>query len=258
MNKRKYHFIAGLPRSGSTLLTSILNQNPKFYSEISNPLGNFIFNIVETYSSDPTFRTICDADRLKSSVKGLMDGYYAFTDKQVVFNCNRGWTRYVEYLHELNPQFKIICMVRNYADVLNSFEALHKKRGLIDNTAMYSGNTLNVYARTNFLGNDSFVRYAYNNLREAYFGPYRKNLLLIEYLDLINQPEDTMESIYNFIDEPYYKHDFNNVAYSFDEYDQVLRTKNLHKVSSKVGVQNTPMVLPPDLYDSFKNWEFWR
>lgn len=258
MNKRKYHFIAGLPRSGSTLLTSILNQNPKFYSEISNPLGNFIFNIIEVYSGDPANASICSSDRLRSSVKGLIDGYYSFTDKPVVFNCNRGWTRYVEYLNELNPQFRIICMVRNYADVLNSFESLYKRRGLINNAGMYSNNTLNVYARTNFLGNDSFVRYAYNNLREAFYGPYRKNLLLIEYDSLVKFPEDTMEEIYNFIDEPYYKHDFNNVAYSFDEYDQLLKTRNLHKVNSQVKPQNTPMVLPPDLYDSFKNWEFWR
>ena len=34
--KKKYYFISGLPRFGFTLLISILNQNPKFYAEISS------------------------------------------------------------------------------------------------------------------------------------------------------------------------------------------------------------------------------
>ena len=37
MNK-KYYFMGGLPRSGSTLLSSILNQNPRFYSGPSSPV----------------------------------------------------------------------------------------------------------------------------------------------------------------------------------------------------------------------------
>ena len=34
---RKMHFISGLPRSGSTLLSAILRQNPRFYAAMSSP-----------------------------------------------------------------------------------------------------------------------------------------------------------------------------------------------------------------------------
>ena len=256
--KRKYHYIAGLPRSGSTLLVSILNQNPKFFAEISNPLLNYISSIVEVYSGEPSFKTICPPSRMLDSVRGLIDGFYTSCERETILNCNRGWTRYVEYLNELNPKFKIICPVRNYADILNSFEVLFKKRGLHDGSIMYKNNTLNVYSRTNFLGNDSFVRYAYNNLREAFYGPYKNNLLLVEYENLVKLPEETMEEIYNFLDEPYFKHNFNSVGYTFQEYDVSLGARNLHKVAPQVKPQNSPMILPPDLYDSYKNWEFWR
>ena len=36
--KKTFYFMAGLPRSGSTLLSSILNQNPRFYSGPSSPV----------------------------------------------------------------------------------------------------------------------------------------------------------------------------------------------------------------------------
>ncbi|NBP58534.1 sulfotransferase, partial [bacterium] len=35
---KKYYFISGLPRSGSTLLSAILNQNPRFYSGPNSPV----------------------------------------------------------------------------------------------------------------------------------------------------------------------------------------------------------------------------
>ena len=36
---KKIYFAAGFPRSGSTLLASLLNQNPEIYSEHSDTLS---------------------------------------------------------------------------------------------------------------------------------------------------------------------------------------------------------------------------
>lgn len=256
--KKKYHFIAGLPRSGSTLLTGILNQNPKFHSEISDPLADFFIKVMDHYSREHYFRIICPNDRMKNSLEGFLDGFYAHVNKEVIFNTNRSWPKITECLNEINSDFKIICMVRDYASVLNSFEILYKKRRFVDQFTIYGGNTSDVYSRTNYLAQDSFVRYAYNCLREAYFGPHRKNLLLIEYFDLVSNPEETIERIYDFIKEPKFKHDFNNVVYSFDEYDNAIGANHLHQVTPGIKVKNTQKILPPDLLDQYKNWEFWR
>jgi sulfotransferase len=35
---KSYYFISGLPRSGSTLLSGILKQNPEFYADIGSSL----------------------------------------------------------------------------------------------------------------------------------------------------------------------------------------------------------------------------
>ena len=47
---KEYYFISGLPRSGSTLLSSILRQNPKFHADISSSLEPILSNCVETLS----------------------------------------------------------------------------------------------------------------------------------------------------------------------------------------------------------------
>jgi sulfotransferase len=38
---KSYYFISGLPRSGSTLLSGILKQNPEFYADIASPVQSF-------------------------------------------------------------------------------------------------------------------------------------------------------------------------------------------------------------------------
>ena len=55
--EKKYHFITGLPRSGSTLLTSILNQNPRFHSSITDPLATFVKGMLDTLQNEPGMKT---------------------------------------------------------------------------------------------------------------------------------------------------------------------------------------------------------
>ena len=47
---KNYYFISGLPRSGSTLLSTILSQNPDFYADISSPLSMITENTVRVFS----------------------------------------------------------------------------------------------------------------------------------------------------------------------------------------------------------------
>jgi sulfotransferase len=258
MNK-KYHFISGLPRSGSTLLTSILNQNPRFYSEITNPLVAFIKELIEINSKNSTNRIVCPTPRMKNTINGMIDGYYSeYQDKEVFFNCNRSWTEFTGYLNEINPNFKIICTVREYVSILNSFELLYQRSGFTDAKNIYKTHGTSIYSRTNFLANESFVASAYDALKGAFYGPYSKHLLLVEYFDLVNRPKEMLTKIYDFIEEPYFEHNFEDVGYSFDEYDNALGIRNLHKISPKVQFKQSPTVLPPDLYNAYKGWEFWR
>lgn len=257
--QKKYHYISGLPRSGSTLLTGILRQNPRFYSDISDHLMEYILSILNG-NKQISVSTLDSEERIRNTIEGVYSGFYKHIDKEIIFNCNRGWTKHLEYLYQINDNFRVICCVRDYKWILNSMEKIYKNRTLKEpvNTSIYGDNTLTVWHRTDFLNNDSFVRFAYNALKEAYYGPYRKHLLLVEYDDLTKTPKETMQKIYDFIEEPYYEHDFNNVEYSNKEYDLPLMTPNLHTVRRKVEYDAGTQVLPPDLWEKYSNWEFWR
>ena len=43
----QFHFISGLPRSGSTLLAGILKQNPRFHAAMSSPVAGLVNGALE-------------------------------------------------------------------------------------------------------------------------------------------------------------------------------------------------------------------
>jgi sulfotransferase len=259
--QKRYHFISGLPRSGSTLLTAILNQNPRFHSEISDLLCLYIYAIIN-FKDDPGARTFSTHERMKNIYQSMIDGWYQHIDKEVCFNTSRYWNMIPEYLYHLNPNFKIICCVRDVNLILNSVEKLYKSKHLSDalQTQFYDSSMVrHVWGRTDsLLGADGFVRKAYDSLKECYYGKYRDHLLLVEYDLLTKYPKETMQHIYDFIEEPYFDHDFENVHYSNVVYDDDMRISNLHKVHSKVEYIEPKIVLPPELMEKYSNWEFWR
>ena len=52
---KNFYFMSGLPRSGSTVISSILNQNPRFYSGPSSPVVATMIGLENHFSNDELF-----------------------------------------------------------------------------------------------------------------------------------------------------------------------------------------------------------
>ena len=59
-------------------------------------------------------------------------------------------------------------------------------------------------------------------LKEAYYGEHADALLVVEYELLAQAPEKVLRLIYEFIGEPWFGHDFENVQYDAPEFDEAL------------------------------------
>ena len=73
---RKYNFISGLPRSGSTLLSSILKQNPRFTAGISDPLQMYAHSIITDTSLAAGMESTVNIDKRRQLIRGLFDNFY--------------------------------------------------------------------------------------------------------------------------------------------------------------------------------------
>lgn len=256
MNK-KYHFITGLPRSGSTLLSSILRQNPRFHASITDSLATITKGVIETSQEGPGIKTEVPVSRRINIIKSLFEGFYQDVNKPVIFNTNRAWTVLTPQLDAIYPESRLIVCVRDINWVLDSFETIHRKNPLSTNTVTGGlGNT--VYDRvTSLMDEKGIVGFPYVGIKQAITGNERHKLMLVEYDQLCQSPEMILRSLYSFIDEPYFNHDFNNVEASWDEYDAEIGVQ-LHKVAKSVKFTPRKTILPPDILQKFSNMEVWR
>lgn len=251
------HFISGLPRSGSTLLSAILRQNPGNHADMTSPVASLINGCLEQIGAGSEFYTFFDEARRKAICMALFNAYYQNTPQEVIFDTNRVWTARMHQLVELFDDFKVICLVRNPAWIMDSFEKIYRKNPF-DYSRMFSpGNRTTVYSRCESLLN-GIVGVALTALKEAFYGAYSEKLLLVDYELLTRFPEKAMKLIYEFTGVSCYPHDFDNVEYARDEFDYTLGVKGLHTVARKVAYKQRRSILPPDLFHKYNEMAFWK
>ena len=71
-----FHFISGLPRSGSTMLAAILRQNPRFHAGMSSPVASLFEGMVGQVSAGSELSSMVSTDQRRRLLKGLFDSYY--------------------------------------------------------------------------------------------------------------------------------------------------------------------------------------
>lgn len=258
MNKT-YYFISGLPRSGSTLLSAILRQNPDFHADISSPLQPMLSSTISHMSSSESSPNMPDQQR-EAILKGIVDGYYTQLTKNIVFDTNRGWTSETNLLKKMYPYTKIICCVRDIIWILDSFEKIANKNPyhlnkLIDEEASHC-----IHTRCEGLMDvkkGGTVIKPWYWLQEGLLAN-KDMIMLVEYDQLAKQPEKTMKKLYEFINQPYYQHDFDNVEYSNPAFDLGISAPDLHTVKGKVEYHERTTILPEEIIKKYSNMEFWR
>jgi sulfotransferase len=267
---RQYVFVAGMPRSGSTLLMNILGQNKNFHVTSTSGLIEVIFQIRNRFSEIQAFKAMGEAAMDKKCIqtmRGALDGFYSDVTAPVVFDKSRGWEAYAEVLQlVLGAKPKIIVPVRDVREVLASFEKLYRNtmstRQLPDErNTFFQYQT--VEGRCNALLNmqGGIVGVPINRIRDAVNRGWRSSMLFVEYSRLCSKPREMMEEIYDFIGQKYEKHDFNKVIQITKEDDLVYLYKGLHDIRPKVEPQEScwQSILPKALTDGFaQDARFWQ
>lgn len=269
---KTYHFMSGLPRSGSTLLSSILNQNPRFYSGPSSPVVPTMLAVETSLRQDELFLAYPKNDFAQNLIASVMPHYYADTDKPVIFEKNRSWVNRMHYIKGYfgieNP--KIIFPVRDVAEILASFLSMIKRNphivngrlNFIDQSLVQQGIPLTDENRCSAIAGPGILGQSFDGLKKALSEGYRANIHFVEYSDLVNRPKETMEQLYAFIGEPYYEgHNFNNVTNVHQENDaQIYGFEDMHAVRAEVKSTALPPseVLPASILEMIQGAEFWR
>jgi len=261
LSTRKFHFISGLPRAGSTVLAALLLQNPRFHAGMTSPVGSLFSSMLAQFGAGSEFGPVISHEQRRRLLRGLFDSYYAeHAGKELIIDTNRMWSAKLPAIHDLFPDAKMIACVRNVAWVMDSIERLYRANPY-EHTKLFvddvERNT--VYSRVDTLAQrNRLVGYPWAALKEAYFGEHAKSLLVVDYELLTQAPEKVLRLIYEFVGEPWFPHDFEHLEYDAPEFDQALGLAGLHKVRPKVALESRRTILPPDLFEQYSKLSFWQ
>ena len=249
MNKT-YHFMAGLPRSGSTVLSAILNQNPDVYSGPQTDLVEMLYLLESQIPSYESYRAELLLDGFESVLNNMADSLYASIDRPVIIDKNRGWGtpyNFGQLSGYLNKSGKVILTMRPILEVLASFVKIAKNSQKITGSLPYLNQNLWVSNYRNetdalvenlMMPNGEIDRAIYSiaNLLQN----HRDRVYLIWFDDLVNNPLETLNRIYDFLGLDRFAHNFESIK-PLDKHNDLAGygIPGLHDVGKKLEMPKT-------------------
>lgn len=249
MNNRKLVYLSGLPRSGSTLLCNILAMHSDVESTPSSYLHNCIINAYSFLSSNEKQLEGLEEvdkyqDRISKCFGAMLDHWCLPHDGKVLIDKNRGWFLHVDILEKIDPNYKIIVTLRDLVGVFNSIEKQHRKtillkhpedRSIVGPEGMVMQRYKNAFAPFGLVGGTLRTISDLRIQSEDYINKILNRIYFIRFEDLLVSPQETIDSVFEFIGVKPEKINFENIKQSTHEEDFYYFMKYPHKINTKIS-----------------------
>lgn len=241
MTTQRLHLLAGMPRSGGTLLSAILNQNPNVFASPGSTLLTAMGTVYNCYFEMPNVDYPRNTD-ISNMLDSLPKAMYQDYSQQVIFDKHFNWTDSLPYQiaqKHISNELKIVCPVRPVMEALASFSTLADKTPGNDHDKMIqeavSDDIPLPDKRAKFWmeNADSEIRMSIESITKLQHAGLGHTLHLVPYSELTSDPEKSLKAIYEFIEESYYEHTFTEIAQPF-EFKDVYGLKGHHEVRNKI------------------------
>jgi sulfotransferase len=242
---KKYYFLAGLPRSGNTVLSSILNQNTDIYSSPLSTVSEYMWQCHLGKSNLESFLTNPHPNRSDNVISKIIENYYDDVDKPIIFDRDKNWAS-PDNIKMMNQYFnftpKIVYTTRPIIEILASLIAIYKDQMVeIMEESEFTYN-INLTKNENLC---DFIMSEYGQVGRLLSALYsidhlnNGNIHIVKYEDILYNPQKTMDGIYDFLKIDRFNHNFTNIKKVDQENDDIVgHPKNLHKIRQKLGKGN--------------------
>ena len=236
---KTFILFAGMPRTGSTLLASILSQNPHVHGSGNSPLVDLMWSAHNSVDKNGAREDLNAQKRLEDLrtdlVASTIKSYYknAINEKFIIEK-GRGWLLAANRklaMKYFGMDVKVICFRRPVEQIISSFyNLMHPK---------YSDEHIYDW----ILGGDVPI---HNNIKGCKLSKFVNdpNVLHLEYDDIINNTPDVLNKVYEFCDLPAYQHDLSNITRPFEEDDFSYEINKLHEVRPTISRRSHKVELP--------------
>jgi sulfotransferase len=263
MERKSIHFIAGMPRAGSTILGNVLAQNPRFHVTPTSGLIEALLELRTAFDQIADFKAAPNEAGKMAAVRGAMFGFFDPVQRPVVFDRSRAWLSELEMAETLlERKAKVIVCVRDIPEILASLERLwrdNKAFRKIQQQEMHVVEFQSLEGRCNvWLQPAHIVGLSYIRIQDALTRGFRDRMHFVHFDSLTRNPAAAMQDIYRFLEESPFPHDFEHVEQVISEDDLVHRMAGLHDIRPAVRpIPARAMEVLGDLADKFKGPYIW-
>ena len=260
--EKTIHFVSGLPRSGSTMIQCVLRQNPAVHAEPVSSLAVCFNSIFANWNQIEANKEYPNEQAKRSVLKGILQNYHLSSEKPIVFDKDRMWPSRIALLEEvLQRPVKILCCVRNPAELLSSFEKIRRNNPTRLTMADGSPDGSTIAGRClYYAGQNGALGVAHALIKDSITMGYADRLLFIDYNRFCNSPKSQTKRIYDFFELPSFEHDYENIEQKEVYSDIELALPNLHRIKNKIEKTTVNCVeyLGLDLYEQYNRQIFWN
>ena len=228
-NKQLF-FLVALPRSGNTLFASIMNQNPEI-AATPNSITLEIMKDLFLLKQTDVFLNYPDHKSLDNVLDTVYDNYYKDWPQRIIIDRGPVMTpgNFELMQKHFKRPFKCIILLRDLIDVLASYMQWYTENP----DAFPNRYNLDTDEKklSMIMNNEGAVAKDLEAIKNAF--NYPDICHFVKYNDLVAQPEQEFKKIYEFIEEPYFYHRFNNVDQvnvNGLSYDDKIVGSNMHKL----------------------------
>ena len=255
---KKLFFLVAMPRSGNTLFASIINQNPNVVCT-ANSITLEIMKDVFLLKKTDVFQNYPDHRSLNNVLNNVFDNYYKHWSQEYIIDRGPVMTKSNFELmqkHYKRP-FKCVVLLRDLMDVLASYikwytenpDAFLNKLNLKNDEEKLSMlmNTKGAIAK-----DLEAIKNAFNYPNMCHF---------IKYNDLVQNPKEEINKVYNFLNIPYYLHQFTNlqqININGIPYDDTIVGNNMHKIKKEIKKEYNSYIekIPQRIKDKYGHIKF--
>lgn len=228
---KQIYFLCAMPRSGNTLFASLMNQNPDI-AVTANSITLEIMKDLFLLKKKDVFQNFPDEQSLDNVMNEVYNLYYKHWNYKIIIDrgpvCTPGNLKVMQK-HFKHP-LRCVVLVRDVLDVLASYiKWFEKEPTAFPNRYKTLDEKLShIMHKNGAMAKELMsIQYLLNHSDMAVF---------IKYDDLVINPEKELRKVYNFLNLPYYQHQFTNlnqIIVNGVQYNDSIVGKNMHTIRTE-------------------------
>ena len=261
---KKYYFLHAAPRSGNTVFSALLNQNPKI-NVTANSLVTDIMKAIVVGKDSTMFQNFPDEKSFDNVLKSIFNNYYKDWKADIIIDRSPvGWQKNFDLVSKyVEPNFKCVVLIRDLFDIFASYL---KWADNSSNCFLNEGNLPTEKKIEKIMHPDGLIFQSLLGISNLY-NYYHENTLFIYYKEFVENPQKEISRLYNFFDLKSFQHNFENIS-SFEvngiKYRDEIYGDNMHTIQSNLftfdetsDIQKYRSMIPKKIYEQYQEINEW-